>query len=224
MNVIVLLSGGVDSATALAVAIREKHDVTAVSVDYGQRHRVELECASRIAARYGVEHKIAVIDLRAVGGSALTEVEALSLERHRAPGDMTDVPRSYVPGRNTVMLALAFAWSEVLEAAQIIVGANAGDLRGYPDCRPDYLAAFERTANLARAKRYGSLQVRAPLVRMTKAQVLRLGLVLGVDYGMTSTCYDPSEAGACGTCDACVLRLAAFAEIGETDPIAYSPR
>jgi len=216
---IVLLSGGVDSATALALALREGHEVTALSVDYGQRHRVELECAGRLAAGYGVAHKVATIDLRAVGGSALTS-GAMALERNRTLDDMTTVPRSYVPGRNTVMLSLALAWSEVLGASQIIVGANAMDLRGFPDCRPEYLDAFEIVANLARPH-LGTLEVRAPLIRMSKADVLRCGLELGVDYSSTSTCYDPSDAGACGTCDACMIRLAAFAEIGARDPIAY---
>jgi 7-cyano-7-deazaguanine synthase len=217
---IVLLSGGIDSATALAVALQEKRQVTALSIDYGQRHRVELDCARRLAARYDVPHKVAVIDLHAVGGSALTSGD-MALERNRTLGDMTNVPRSYVPGRNTVFLSLALAWSEVLGASQIIVGANAFDLAGFPDCRPSYLAAFERVANLARPHRFGSLQVRAPLIRMSKTQVVRLGIELGVDYGSTSSCYDPAANGACASCDACVIRLAAFAELGLPDPIVY---
>jgi 7-cyano-7-deazaguanine synthase len=171
---IVLLSGGIDSATALAVALQEKRQVTALSIDYGQRHRVELDCARRLAARYDVPHKVAVIDLHAVGGSALTSGD-MALERNRTLGDMTNVPRSYVPGRNTVFLSLALAWSEV----------------------------------------------RAPLIRMSKTQVVRLGIELGVDYGSTSSCYDPAANGACASCDACVIRLAAFAELGLPDPIVY---
>jgi 7-cyano-7-deazaguanine synthase len=217
---IVLLSGGLDSATALAVAVQEKRQVTALSVDYGQRHRVELDCARQLAARYAVPHHVASIDLQAVGGSALTS-SAVELERNRALGDMTTVPRSYVPGRNTIFLSLALAWSEALHASQIIVGANALDMRGYPDCGPAYLAAFERVANIARPERYGSVQIRAPLIRMSKAKVVRCGLELGVDYGATSSCYDPAPSGACAVCDACVIRLAAFAELGERDPIAY---
>lgn len=219
MRAIVLLSGGIDSAVVMALALREQREVTALSVDYGQAHAYELECARVLAELAGVSHKVVSVDLRSIGASALTS-DRVSLERGRKTSDMTSVPRSYVPGRNTVMLGLAFAWAEALQASEIHIGANAQDITGYPDCRPAYLAAFERVAQLALA-RPRDFALCVPLMRLRKAQVIEAGAGLGVDFARTSTCYEPMPAGACGQCDACVIRLEAFAANGMTDPIAY---
>jgi 7-cyano-7-deazaguanine synthase len=225
MKAVCLLSGGLDSATALACARRDGFDCYALSFDYGQRHRVELEAAQRVAAASGAaEHKTALIDLRLFGGSALTA--DIDVPKHRAAAEMGHgIPVTYVPARNTIFLSFALAWAEVLGASDIFLGVNAVDYSGYPDCRPEYIAAFERMANLAtKAGVEGRqrLRVHTPLIALSKAEIIRLGLSLGVDYAQTHSCYDPDEAGRpCGACDSCVLRRAGFAEAGMTDPLAY---
>ena len=222
---VLLLSGGLDSTTLLALAVRDGYAVHALSFRYGQRHERELEAARRVAARYGaVEHRVADIDLRLFGGSALTA--DLPVPKDRPAEAMgAGVPVTYVPARNTIFLAFALAYAEVVGAADIFIGVNALDYSGYPDCRPEYVAAFERMANLATAAATEGgrrLRIRAPLVDMTKAQIVRLGLDLGVDYALTTSCYDPAPDGrACGRCDACQLRLRGFVEAGTADPAAY---
>jgi 7-cyano-7-deazaguanine synthase len=220
---VVLLSGGLDSATALAAAQADGLEAYALTVRYGQRHAAELEAARRVAARAGVaEHKVADVDLRLFGGSALTA--DIAVPKDGAHGDA--IPVTYVPARNTIFLALALAWAEVLGAADIVVGVNAVDYSGYPDCRPAYIEAFERMARLAtRAGVEGRmpLRVRAPLLHLRKHEIIRLGRSLGVDYALTTSCYDPAEDGAaCGRCDACRLRLAGFAAAGLEDPARYA--
>ena len=220
---VVLLSGGLDSATVLAIARREGYACHALSIDYGQRHRIELEAAVRVAAALGAaEHKTIRIDLTAFGGSALTDDKiAVPVQGVQKDG----IPVTYVPARNTIMLSLALAWAEVLGAVDLFFGANAVDYSGYPDCRPEYMRAFERMANLAtKAGVTGSekLTVHTPLIYLTKAQIIQKGLELGVDYGVTSSCYDPAPDGnACGTCDSCRLRLKGFKEAGGADPRRY---
>ncbi len=223
---VVLLSGGLDSTTTLAIARRDGYVVHALSFRYGQRHAIELEAAQRIAERQGVaEHVIAEIDLGMFGGSALTSAD-LSVPRDAPIGDR--IPVTYVPARNTVFLSFALGWAEVLEADDIFIGVNALDYSGYPDCRPEYLEAFERMANLAtkRSTEGGQpLRVRAPLLHLSKREIIELGTRLGVDYALTTSCYDPGRAGdACGHCDACRLRLRGFAEAGLEDPAAYRER
>ncbi len=222
---VVLLSGGLDSATTFAIARAEGFAVAALSFRYGQRHAVEIDAARRVAAALGAaRHEIVDIDLRAFGGSALTADIAVPKDRDAAEM-ATGIPVTYVPARNTIMLSFALAFAEVVGAADIFLGVNAVDYSGYPDCRPDYLAAFERMANLAtKAGVEGRrLVLHAPLIALTKAAIIRRGLELGVDYALTSSCYDPSAAGmACGHCDSCRLRLKGFAEAGCADPIAYS--
>jgi 7-cyano-7-deazaguanine synthase len=218
---VVLLSGGLDSATCLAIARAEGYACHALSFDYGQRHAAELAAAARVAAALGaVEHRVMRIDLGAFGGSALTD-PAIAVPQSPAPG----IPVTYVPARNTVFLALALAWSEVLGAADIFIGVNAVDYSGYPDCRPEFVEAFERMANLAtRAAVEGQrrLRVRTPLVSLSKAEIIRRGAALGVDYSLTVSCYQADEAGrACGRCDACRLRRAGFAAAGLHDPAPY---
>lgn len=219
---VVLLSGGLDSATVAAIAQREGFDVHAMSFRYGQRHAVELDAATRVAAILGVrEHRIVDIDLRAFGGSALTD----DIDVPKDGVDPSTIPVTYVPARNTIFLSFALAWAEVLGAADIFIGVNALDYSGYPDCRPEYIAAFERMARLAtKAGVEGgqSITVHAPLIALTKAQIIERGMALGVDYALTRTCYDPSPAGeACGECDACQLRLKGFADLGLADPAPY---
>ncbi len=222
---VVLLSGGLDSATTAAIAKADGFRLHALSVDYGQRHRFELESARRVAAALGaVEHRVLTIDLDALGGSALTA--DIDVPQDRSAADMAGgIPVTYVPARNTVMLSLALGYAEVIGAADIFIGVNAVDYSGYPDCRPEFIAAFERLANLAtKAGVEGALRFRihTPLIRLTKAQIIRRGAELGVDYGLTHSCYAPDAAGmACGRCDACQLRLKGFGEAGLTDPIAY---
>jgi 7-cyano-7-deazaguanine synthase len=222
---VILLSGGVDSTTTLAIARREGFAPYALSFRYGQRHTLELDAAGRVAASLGVvRHLVMDIDLRAIGGSALTDEQAVPKGRDVAEMG-SDIPITYVPGRNTIFLSFAMAWAEVLGADDIFIGANAIDYSGYPDCRPEYLEAFERMAGLAtRAGVEGrKLRIHAPLLRMTKAEIVRTGVDLGVDYGLTLTCYDPTEAGeACGKCDSCLLRLKGFQEAGVADPGKYS--
>jgi 7-cyano-7-deazaguanine synthase len=221
---VLLLSGGLDSTTLLAVARRDGFDVHAMTFRYGQRHASEIDAARRIATRFAVrDHVVADIDLRTFGGSALTS-DDIDVPRDR---DVREggVPVTYVPARNTIFLAFALAWAEVLGAADIFIGVNALDYSGYPDCRPEYIEAFERMANLAtRAGTEGRLllRVRAPLISLSKAQIIQLGMSLGVDYAITQSCYDPDSTGAaCGHCDACQLRLKGFAEAGLTDPARY---
>jgi 7-cyano-7-deazaguanine synthase len=218
---VVLLSGGLDSATCLAIARDEGCACHALSFDYGQRHAAELAAAAGVAAALAaVEHRVMRIDLGAFGGSALTD-PGIAVPESPAPG----IPVTYVPARNTVFLALALAWSEVLGAHDIYIGVNAVDYSGYPDCRPEFVEAFERMANLAtRAAVEGErrLRIRTPLVALSKAQIIRRGAALGVDYALTVSCYQADEAGrACGRCDACRLRRAGFAAAGVTDPTRY---
>ncbi len=222
---VVLLSGGLDSTTALAIALNEGYEVYAMSFGYGQRHSVELESARRVATAMGVaRHLVVDIDLRAIGGSALTD--EIDVPKSRSSDEMTGgIPVTYVPARNTIFLSFALAWAEVLGAGDIFIGVNALDYSGYPDCRPEYIAAYQRMADLAtRAGVEGRqrLTIHTPLIELTKAEIIRRGLALGVDYALTSTCYDPSPAGeACGQCDACLLRLKGFAENGLADPAPY---
>ncbi len=222
---VVLLSGGLDSATTAAIAKRDGFDLCALTVDYGQRHRFELDAARRVAEKTGVvRHEVLRIDLSAFGGSALTaEIE---VPKDRNNDEMEHgIPITYVPARNTVMLSMALAFAEAVGAADIFIGVNAVDYSGYPDCRPEFIEAFERTANLAtKAGVEGTLKftVHAPLIQWSKAEIIRRGTELGVDYGLTHTCYDPGADGAsCGHCDACLLRLKGFADAGLEDPIAY---
>ncbi|MFZ0788286.1 MAG: 7-cyano-7-deazaguanine synthase QueC [Chromatiaceae bacterium] len=222
-NAVVLLSGGLDSTTTLAIARSEGFTPYALSFRYGQRHRVELESAKRVAESLGVaEHVIADIDLRRFGGSALTSDIAVPKSRSlEAMGE--GIPVTYVPARNTVFLSFALAWAEVLGSSDIFIGVNALDYSGYPDCRPEYIAAYERMANLATAAGVEGrqrLKIHAPLIRLTKAQIIQRGTALGVDYALTSSCYDPGECGRpCGECDSCLLRAKGFAEAGLPDPL-----
>jgi len=222
---VVLLSGGLDSATTLAIAKSEGYRVHALSFRYGQRHLHELTCARAVAAKVGVAaHIVMDINLRQFGGSALTS--ELEVPKDRALAQMgAEIPITYVPARNTVFLSFALSWAEVLPAADIFIGVNALDYSGYPDCRPEYIQAYEAMANLAtKAGVTGAARIRihTPLIHLTKGQIIARGRELGVDYGLTSTCYDPDPSGAaCGRCDACLLRLKGFAELGLTDPAAY---
>jgi 7-cyano-7-deazaguanine synthase len=221
MKAVCLLSGGLDSSTCLGVARREGFECYALSFDYGQRHRIELEAAERIAQHFGAaEHRVAKIDLRAFGGSALTddiEVPKDSL----AEG----IPITYVPARNTIFLSYALAWAEVLECSDIFIGVNAIDYSGYPDCRPEFIAAFEKMANLAtKAGVEGRtlLRIHTPLSKLNKAGIVKLGAEVGVDFALTHSCYDPDEEGRpCGHCDSCLLRLKGFIEAGLRDPLPY---
>jgi 7-cyano-7-deazaguanine synthase len=225
-NAVVLLSGGMDSATTAAIARAEGFTVHALSFRYGQRHAVELDAARRVGVQLGVaRHIVLDIDLRAFGGSALTDAVAVPKDRPLAEMG-TGVPVTYVPARNTIFLAFALAFAETLGATDIFIGANAVDYSGYPDCRPEFLAAFQHMARLG--TRMGSegapLTIHAPLVALTKADIVRRGVALGVDFALTRTCYDPAPDGAaCGRCDACLLRLRGFAEAGMADPAPYQP-
>ncbi|HRI45251.1 MAG TPA: 7-cyano-7-deazaguanine synthase QueC [Fimbriimonadaceae bacterium] len=220
-SAVVLLSGGLDSATTLAIARSLGFDVLALSFDYGQRHEVELLAARRVAKAIGArEHRVIEIDLRAFGGSALTA--DLPVPRSRTEEERgKDIPITYVPARNTIFLAYALGWAEVLGAQDLFIGVNAVDYSGYPDCRPEFVQAFERLANLAtKAGVEGRpFRVHAPLIELTKAQIIRRGLELGIDYALTHSCYDPDTAGRpCGECDSCRIRLGAFEELGLADP------
>jgi 7-cyano-7-deazaguanine synthase len=219
---VVLLSGGLDSATALAVAISENYEAYALSFRYGQRHTVELDAAARVARAQGAtRHVIAEIDLRTFGGSALTD-DSIAVPHHDSADDLDDaIPVTYVPARNTIFLSFALAWAETLGASDVFIGVSALDYSGYPDCRPEYITAFERMANLAtKAGVEGrqQLKIHTPLIQLTKAGTIRRGLELGVDYGLTHSCYDPAGGLACGSCDSCLLRARGFAELGLTDP------
>jgi 7-cyano-7-deazaguanine synthase len=222
---VVLLSGGLDSTTTLAIAKSEGYELYALTFRYGQRHEVEIEAARRIAAVYGVKkHVIAQIDLRAFGGSALTD--EIDVPKQRALEEMAQgIPVTYVPARNTIFLSFALAWAEVLETSDIFIGVNALDYSGYSDCRPEYIAAFQHMADLAtKAGVEGKqrLKIHTPLISLTKAEIVKKGIELGVDYSLTITCYDPAPDGAaCGGCDACLLRLKGFAESGLSDPAQY---
>jgi len=223
---VLLLSGGLDSTTLLALARNDGYDVYAMSVRYGQRHATEIELARAVAQKYGAhDHVIVDFDLRAFGGSALTADIDVPKDRPVEAAASSGVPITYVPARNTIFLSFALAWAEVLGARDIFIGVNALDYSGYPDCRPEYIAAYEHMANLATrggVEGTNRVRIRTPLIAMTKAQIIRLGLSLGVDYAATQSCYDPSEDGsACGHCDACQLRLKGFAEAGATDPARY---
>jgi 7-cyano-7-deazaguanine synthase len=219
---VVLLSGGLDSTTVLAIARAEGYLPYALSFRYGQRHDVELEAARRVAAMLGAaRHVVAEIDLRVFGGSALTD--DIAVPHHERAEELGDgIPVTYVPARNTVFLSFALAWAETLEASDVFIGVNALDYSGYPDCRPEYIRAYEQMANLAtKAGVEGRqrLRIHAPLIDMTKAQIIERGLALGVDYSVTHSCYDPDPAGRpCGTCDSCLLRRRGFAELGLEDP------
>lgn len=219
-----LLSGGLDSSTCFAYARRESYECYALSFDYGQRHHLELEAAERVAAALGaVRHQVVKVDLRAFGGSALTS--DIAVPKGRGASEMSaGIPVTYVPARNTIFLSFALAWAETLDASDIFLGVNAIDYSGYPDCRPEYIEAFERMANLAtRAGVEGGTRVKihTPLIRLTKAEIVKLGLDLGVDFGLTWSCYDPDERGhPCGACDSCLLRRKGFEEAGVVDPLA----
>ena len=227
-SAVVLLSGGLDSATALAAARNDGFRCCALTVAYGQRHAAELDAARRVAAALGAaEHRVFPIDLRAFGGSALTA--DLPVPRDRSAEEMTaGIPVTYVPARNTVFLALALAWAETLGAFDLYIGVNAVDYSGYPDCRPEFVRAFEQLANLATkagVEGKGRFHVHAPLIHLSKAEIIRLGRALGVDYGLTHSCYDPSDDGtACGRCDSCRIRRDGFAAAGVPDPTRYAGR
>ncbi|NDU86341.1 MAG: 7-cyano-7-deazaguanine synthase QueC [Ferrovum sp.] len=219
---VVLLSGGLDSATVMALAHQQGYRLYAMSFDYGQRHAHELDCARALAQHAAVvEHSVVRFDLRAIGGSALTT--SMAVPKDREWGATDPIPVTYVPARNTIFLSFALAWAEVLGVTDIFIGVNALDYSGYPDCRPEYLRAFEHMANRAtRLTTEGgqTLVVHAPLIDMTKADIIRHGLSLGVDYGATTSCYDPAATGApCGHCDACILRARGFAAAGVADPL-----
>ncbi|GAA2666246.1 7-cyano-7-deazaguanine synthase QueC [Actinoplanes palleronii] len=219
---VVLLSGGLDSATVLAMAQHEGYEAYALSFRYGQRHTVELDAAAAVAKQFGVRnHVIADIDLRAFGGSALTD-DRIEVPHYGSADDLgQDIPVTYVPARNTIFLSFALAWAETLDASDVFIGVNALDYSGYPDCRPEFIAAYETMANLAtKAGVEGRqrLRIHTPLITLTKAETIRRGLELGVDYSLTHSCYDPVDGRACGTCDSCLLRGRGFAELGLTDP------
>ncbi len=217
---VVLVSGGLDSATVLALAAASGARCHALTFDYGQRHRVELDAARRVARQLGAsDHRVVSLDIGWMGGSALTDAR-IAVPQESAPG----IPVTYVPARNTIFLSIALGWAEVLDARDIYIGANAVDYSGYPDCRPEFIRAFENLANLAtRAGVEGrGFQVHAPLMHMHKQEIIRTGVRLGVDYGLTLSCYDPDAGGlACGRCDACRLRAQGFAEAGIADPTRY---
>lgn len=219
---VVLLSGGLDSATVLALARRQGYACHALSLDYGQRHHGELAAARRLVDALGaVEHKVVPLDLTGIGGSALTD-PAIAVPEHPSEG----IPVTYVPARNTIFLSIALAWAEVLGAWDLFVGVNAVDYSGYPDCRPEYIAAFERLCGLATRAGVegGRFRVHAPLIHMSKAEIIRAGTGLGVDYGLTVSCYAADEQGrACGRCDSCRLRAQGFADAGIADPTRYRP-
>ena len=222
---VVLLSGGLDSATVASIARRDGFDVHALSFSYGQRHSAELAAASRVASYVGVkDHKTVSIDLRTFGGSALTD--DIEVPKGRAADEMSQaIPVTYVPARNTIFLSFALAWAEVLQSSNVFIGVNALDYSGYPDCRPEFIAAYEQMARIAtKAGVEGAteLSIHAPLIHMSKAEIVQLGTSLGIDYGLTVSCYDAdSDGAACGQCDSCVLRRKGFADAGLPDPTRY---
>ena len=220
-----LLSGGLDSATCLGVARREGFECYALSFDYGQRHRVELEAAARVARHFEArEHRVAKIDLRAFGASALTA--DIDVPKSRSADEMAQgIPITYVPARNTIFLSYALAWAEVLESSDVFIGVNAIDYSGYPDCRPEYIEAFERMANLATKSSVEGrtrLRIHTPLAQLNKAGIVKLGLEVGLDFALTHSCYDPQDGRSCGQCDSCVLRRKGFLEAGVRDPLLYA--
>ncbi len=223
---VVLLSGGLDSATTLAIARSQGFECYALTFRYGQRHKREIEAAKKIADSLGAaEHRIIDIDLAQFGGSALTD-SAIEIPKDRADlGNHNQIPPTYVPARNTIFLSYALAWAEVLRVFDIFIGVNATDYSGYPDCRAEFIAAFEKTANLATAaavERKGRYKIHTPIINMTKAEIILAGTKLGVDFSLTHSCYDPDQQGrSCGRCDSCKLRLKGFAEAGLEDPIEY---
>lgn len=224
---VVLSSGGIDSTTAMAMARAEGFRLFSLSFDYGQRHHFELTAARRVAQHLGAErHLVVRLDLTAIGGSALTS--DLAVPKERTAAEMSeDIPITYVPARNTIFLSYALAWAEVLGAGRIVIGVNAVDYSGYPDCRPEFIAAFQAMADLAtKATVQGGLSIRihTPLIHLTKTQIIRAGTALGVDYGLTHSCYDPTGEGlACGQCDSCILRRRGFEAAGLPDPTRYGP-
>ena len=222
-NGIVLLSGGIDSATCASIARAEGYGLYALSFSYGQRHRVELEAAKRVAEAVGVvEHRIVEIDLRAFGGSSLTSLSAVP--KNRDLSVETGIPSTYVPARNTIFLSFALGWAEVLGIGDLFIGVNAIDYSGYPDCRPEFINAFQEMANLATkaAVEGRRIVIHTPLIDLTKAAIIRTGASLGLDYGRTHSCYDPTADGfACGACDSCIIRRKGFIEAGIEDPTRY---
>jgi 7-cyano-7-deazaguanine synthase len=221
---VILLSGGLDSSTTLAIAKSQGYELYGLTFRYGQRHEAEIKAAKHIGLSLGLKrHEFIDIDLRSFGGSALTD--SILVPKGRTLQDMShDIPATYVPARNTIFLSFALAFAEVLGAVDIFIGVNALDYSGYPDCRPEYIAAFQNMANLATkaAVEGRKATIHTPIIKLSKAEIIKKGIELGVDYSLTSTCYDPSDAGeACGQCDACLLRLKGFAEIGFQDPIRY---
>jgi 7-cyano-7-deazaguanine synthase len=224
---VILVSGGVDSATTLAIARSEGYGLNALTFQYGQRHAVEIAAARRVAQAFGVDrHVVVAMDLRVFGGSALTDT--LEVPKDRTPADISrGIPITYVPARNTIFLSYALAFAEVTQSEDLFIGVNALDYSGYPDCRPEYIRAFEAMANLAtKAAVEGRqhLRIHTPLIHLSKAQIIQQGVALGVDYGLTHSCYDPGPDGSsCGQCDSCLLRLKGFSEAGLADPIAYWP-
>lgn len=222
-----LLSGGLDSSTCLGVARRDGYECYALSFDYGQRHRIELDAAARVAKFYGAkEYRTAHVDLRAFGGSALTD--DIAVPKHSSVGEIaTDIPITYVPARNTIFLAFGMAWAEVLGSSDIFIGVNAIDYSGYPDCRPEFIDAFERMANLATktgVEGRTHLKIRMPLAKLGKADIVRLAVDVGLDFGLTHSCYDPDPQGRpCGHCDSCLLRRKGFQEAGIPDPLEDRP-
>jgi 7-cyano-7-deazaguanine synthase len=223
---VVLSSGGIDSTTTLAIAQSKGYDVYSLTFNYGQRHAAELDAARRVADFFRVKrHLVVTVDLRPIGGSALTD--QIGVPKGRSIDDMArNIPITYVPARNTIFLSYALAWAEVLQAADIFIGVTAVDYSGYPDCRPEFIAAYERLANLAtKAAVEGRMhiRIRTPLIAMTKAEIIKTGIALGVDYSLTHSCYDPSPEGrACGLCDSCILRRKGFAEAAVPDPTLYA--
>ncbi len=224
---VVLTSGGIDSTTAMAIARSEGYEIYSLSFHYGQRHALELEAARKVATALGVRKHLAIdIDLTPIGGSALTD--NIQVPKGRSLDEMRqEIPVTYVPARNTIFLSYALAWAEVLGASDIFIGVNAVDYSGYPDCRPEYIEAFERLANLATkagVEGKATLKIRTPLLYMTKSEIIKRGLELGVDYGITHSCYDPTPEGrACGQCDSCLIRKKGFAEAGIPDPANLQP-
>ena len=220
---VILLSGGLDSTTCLAIAKHQGFDLNALTLNYGQRHDFELKSAQKIVDHFKIKnHSVVNINLAQFGGSALTD--EIDVPKDRSESEMTDIPLTYVPARNTVFLSLALAWAETINAFNIFIGVNVLDYSGYPDCRPEYIAAFEKTANLAtKAGVSGErFKIHTPLINMKKSEIILNGLELGVDYSLTSSCYDPLKNGTpCGHCDACILRLKGFQEADAIDPLSY---
>jgi len=220
---VILLSGGLDSTTCLAIAKNQGFDLNALTLNYGQRHDFELKSAQKIVDHFKIKnHSVVNINLAQFGGSALTD--EIDVPKDRSESEMTDIPITYVPARNTVFLSLALAWAETINAFNIFIGVNVLDYSGYPDCRPEYIASFEKTANLAtKAGVSGErFKIHTPLINMKKSEIILNGLKLGVDYSLTSSCYDPLKNGApCGHCDACILRLKGFQEADAIDPLSY---